>query len=389
MLSVFEKGIIELTKCALKGGVPSIEEGFSFEDAYIYGQKRQIVPLLFYGAMGLDGFMDTEVGKKFFKSTMNLSYFCAEQSAAVQSVVDAFKVNKVQHLVLKGTILRDLYPYPEMRLMSDADILIKEKEYTRIKPIMMELGFTESFESDHELAWTKGDVMIELHKRLVPSYNKDFFNYFGDGWKLAKMRDEDTKECYMSLEDNFVYTFVHFAKHYRDSGISVKHLTDFYVIMEKNPEMDFDYIDRELEKLQLLDFWKNIKNAVGAWFGLNEWDEKSEYIAQKIISNKVYGSNENRMQARALKASKKTKHIKLKKVFNLIFPKYSGMCQKYKFLKKVPILLPFMWVFRWFQTLFTPSKIKARKKELDIVSAESINKYQSELEFVGLGFNFE
>ena len=135
MLSVFEKGIIELTKCALKGGVPSIEEGFSFEDAYIYGQKRQIVPLLFYGAMGLDGFMDTEVGKKFFKSTMNLSYFCAEQSAAVQSVVDAFKVNKVQHLVLKGTILRDLYPYPEMRLMSDADILIKEKEYTRIKRI--------------------------------------------------------------------------------------------------------------------------------------------------------------------------------------------------------------------------------------------------------------
>ena len=134
---------------------------------------------------------------------------------------------------------------------------------------------------------------------------------------------------------------------------------------------------------------ENIKNAVGAWFGLNEWDEKSEYIAQKIISNKVYGSNENRMQARALKASKKTKHIKLKKVFNLIFPKYSGMCQKYKFLKKVPILLPFMWVFRWFQTLFTPSKIKARKKELDIVSAESINKYQSELEFVGLGFNFE
>ena len=65
------------------------------------------------------------------------------------------------------------------------------------------------------------------------------------------------------------------------------------------------------------------------------------------------------------------------------------MCQKYRFLKKAPFLLPIMWVVRWFEALFTPSKIKAQKRNVDMVSQESVNNYQKELDYVGLDFNFQ
>ena len=389
MLSVFEKGIIELIKGSLTGSVPQIDSGFDYEKAYEYAQQRQITPLLYYGAVNIPGFMDTLIGKKFFKSTMNLSFFCAEQSEAIKSVRNEFGKNKIQLLAVKGTILRELYPYPEMRLMSDADILIKEEEYERIKPIMIGLGFEEQYESDHELVWKKGKISIELHKRLVPSYNKDYYKYFGDGWKIATIKNEETCEYFMTPEDCFIYTFVHFAKHYRDGGIGIKHIVDFYVYLNKYPNLDFGYIEKELETLQLLRFWQNTKKVLDVWFGSAESDDLSDFITAKIFESETYGTFEGGVNAEAIRLSKTTTNVKKKKMLSLIFPPFHGMKKKYGILNKVPILLPFMWGVRWIEALFNFQKVKNQKKILDMMSDENINKYQSELNYVGLDFNFE
>ncbi len=389
MLSVFEKGILELIKCAFNGGTPVLDEGFELEKAYEFAQQRQITPLLYYGAVNLPGFMDTIAGKKFLKSAMNMGFFCMEQSAIIKSVNEAFKQNKIQHMMVKGTILRDLYPYPEMRLMSDADILIKEEEYAKIKPIMQELGFVEQYESDHELVWKKNDFTIELHKRLVPSYNKDYYEYFGDGWKLATRIDESTGECFMTDEDNFIYNFVHYAIHYRNGGIGVKHVTDFYVIMQKNPNLDFEYIERELDKLRILKFWRNTKKVLDVWFFGTESDEVTEFMTTRIFDSGAYGTEENKLQAEAIRTGNTEGNVKRKKLFRIIFPTFKAMEQKYPILKKASILLPVMWVVRWLQAIFKPSKIRRQKKTLDMVSNESVSKYHNELKYVGLDFNFE
>ena len=254
---------------------------------------------------------------------------------------------------------------------------------------MVELGLEEKYESDHELVWAKGDYTIELHKRLIPSYNEDYYAYFGDGWKLVSIIDEETKECRMSIEDQFIYSFVHYAKHYRDGGIGVKHVTDFYVFMEKNPNMDFEYIENELEKLHLLKFWKNTKKVLDVWFNSEEGDELTDFMTAKIFNSGAYGKVEEKIQADALRTSGSGKNARKRKTLSLIFPSLSDMKLKYKVLKKAPILLPFMWMVRWIEAIFTPSKVKAQKKRLDMISQEGVNKYQNELEYVGLSFDFE
>ena len=40
MLSIFEKGIVELIKCAFNGGTPVLDEGFELEKAYEFAQQR-------------------------------------------------------------------------------------------------------------------------------------------------------------------------------------------------------------------------------------------------------------------------------------------------------------------------------------------------------------
>jgi len=389
MLSIFEKGILELISCALNGGEPKLDESFDFEAAYNFAQERQITPLLYYGAVNSPHFMDTIIGKRFFKSTINMSFYCSEQDEMIGSLRKAFKENEIEHLLVKGTVIRSLYPYPEMRLMSDADILIKEEQYSKIKSIMENLGFCEEYESDHELVWKKNGFTVELHKRIVPTHSKDFYKYFGDGWKFAKVKDESTGAYLMTEEDSFIYNFVHYATHYRNGGIGVKHVTDFYVIMKNTPSLDMEYIEGELEKLKLSEFWENTKKLLGVWFDGEKPTEMTDFMTSKIFDSGAFGTHENKVISEAVRTSNTGKGMKFKKAFALVIPGYSAMCQKYRFLKKIPIFLPIMWIFRWFHLLFTPSRIKARKKELDMLSTEGVNKYRDELDYVGLRFNFE
>ena len=61
---------------------------------------------------------------------------------------------------------------------------------------------------------------------------------------------------------------------------------------------------------------------------------------------------------------------------------------KYPFLEKVPILLPIMWVVRWFAALFC--KPKETKKNMDLVrnmSQESVDEYREYLASLGLSFD--
>ena len=63
----------------------------------------------------------------------------------------AFEKNGIAHMPLKGILMKQLYPRPDMRIMGDADILIRVEQYEKIKPLLEELGFAEKLESDHEL----------------------------------------------------------------------------------------------------------------------------------------------------------------------------------------------------------------------------------------------
>lgn len=388
MLTLFERNMISIIRASLGEESPVVSEEFDYKKAYEVAQNMQIVPLVYYGLEKVPNAFEKVETKKFLKSTISYSYFCECQDKEYDVVLDAFDREGVDYMKLKGVLLKRLYPRTEMRLMSDADVLIRCEQYAKIKEIMLALGYSENLESDHEYVFSKENFTIELHKRLIPSYNKDYFKYFGDGWRLAKQSKAKPNEYEMSCEDEFIYLFTHFAKHYRDAGIGVKHLTDFYVFLKAN-ELDWQYVSSELERLQLLDFWKTIKTTLEVWFGDKVCDEKSAYVTHKIFGGSVYGTYEAHVLSSGAKMSKNAKKVRRKSLFKSIFPPCSVINQRFKFLRKLPILLPFAWVLNWITIIFNPKRIARRKKELDAQSMQNIQAYNDELSYVGLSFNFE
>lgn len=384
------KSVIRVIFSALTGEKQDLTEDFSLDYAVEIANKHKIVPLIYYGLINCGVSSDDPKMQGLFMMTCQNVVVSQQQMYALEGIFTAFDQKGIEYMPLKGTLLKAMYPKPEMRSMGDADILVKTEQYEEIRPVMEELGYEHKIESDHEYIWQKPGSYIELHKRLIPSYNKDYYSYFGDGWQLAKVKN-GTRYA-MTDEDQMIYLFTHYAKHYRDAGIGIKHIVDLWVY-RRNKELDEEYIKDELKKLQLYDFYKNTVKTLSVWFDGEEPDETTDFITHIIFNSGVYGTREAHILSEAVKLSKShgsAKAIKKHKFKNLLFLPYSSMCTKYPFLKKLPFLLPVMWFVRIFTAvLFKRDNIKAQNNRVSSITEEGVNSYQQALNFVGLDFNFK
>ena len=394
MMDCMQQGILRLLQSAISGQAMSLPEDFDLAQALPVIKKHQLGNLIYYGAANCGVDSKSPVMQELFAITYKSMITDERQRAELQKIMAAFDANGIHYMPVKGVLMKELYPKPDMRIMGDADILIKLDQYDKIKPLMEELAFTEKLESDHELIWQKPSLYLELHKRLIPSYNYDYAAYYGDGWQLGHPSKENPCRYEMTDEDQMIYLFTHFAKHYRDGGIGVRHMLDLYIYRKAKPDMDSAYLARELEKLQLNSFFENIYRTLAVWFDGAEADELTDHITAFIFKSGAYGAQEAHHLAQGIrdKANEggSTKQVKRRAWVKLIFLPYGSMCEKYPVLKKVPILLPIMWVVRWFTAIFkNPKNISAQRKRVQLLSEDRLDAYEAQMQAVGLGFHFE
>lgn len=387
----FQKCIIALVCAAVTGKPAVLLSDFDWERALKFAKKHSIIPLIYYGAMHSGTEIPEGVAKHMELATYNSVSVDQNQLYCINKLVDAFKADSIDFVLLKGAVIKPLYKKTEMRTMGDADILIKTEQYERIVPIMNRLGYLPGVESNHEYVWDKKNMLhVELHKMLIPSYNKDYYAYFGDGWRLAKKYDGS--EFKMSDEDTFVYIFTHFAKHYRDAGIGIRHITDIYVYLKAKPGLDMQYIKRELKKLQLLQFFTNVVQTLNVWFENGTETEPTKHITRFIFESGVYGTYDKSVISEAVKQTEghSVNGGKLKLFISNVFPSFKRMSSKYSILNKLPFLLPVFWVTRWFSLLFARGERRSQiERKRTTVTRESVENYRNELKLAGLKFNFK
>ncbi len=387
-----ELQILRIIKRALD---PNCQEEINleldWEKVFAFGKLHKINPLLCEGLLSTD--LDERVKKRFSDDYLKQALVHFSQANKLISLTNAFDKNGIDYMIVKGSRLKALYPKPEMRVMVDMDILIRVKQYDKIKKCMLELGLFEKGESDHEFIWDDNRfVNIELHKRLFPSYNPDFVKYFGIGWERAKKQSDEACGFSLSPEDEYIFVFTHFAKHYRDGGIGIRHMLDLYLFEKRYPALDNEYIAAELTKLGLCEFYRNIKNTLLVWFEDGENTEITSHITERIFASGAYGTAESANQAKALRVKNRSKTLfggKLKFVIQTAFPPLEIMKKKFGFLEKFPALLPFTWIVRIFKGLiFKQKTLKNTVSELDSIKSETVGSYQEELKKVGLSDNF-
>lgn len=387
-------GIITLLRSALKEETLTLPAEFDWNNAVNILYEHHLV------GMAIRGAVRCGVPRSNPAIRQLTAVFCKDVAASrlqmkqLDAVYALFQEHGIEYMPVKGAAIKPMYPQSELRVMGDADILIRQEQYPAIRELLPTLGLQETVESDHEHIWHGGNFKLELHKRLIPSYNKDYYAYYGDGWQLAR-QDGHSSAYYLSPEDHFIYLLVHFAKHYRDGSISAKNICDFWVYRKVCPDMDETYMCSELQKLKLLDFYRNILDLLDAWFEGTAPTRAVELLTQTAFRGGIYTQEESQLTVSVIKLTKETSSLsgsKHKWFWQNLFPPMNVLAQRYRILKKYPVLLPLIWVARWFEALFLrPDRLKrnlATSQELMSLDATRIANYEDQLRAVGLDFNF-
>ena len=390
-----KKGVLTLIKSAITGEKYDLPRDFNLKKAFIIAKSHNIMSLVYNGAYNCGYDNSQEIMLVAFQILCNNLAIHEMQMFELSNIQEQFEKNQISYMILKGSRLKtNCYPNPELRNMSDIDILIKLEQYQTVKSIMKNLGYIEDVESNHELIWRKDNkILVELHKRLIPSYNKDYYAYFGDGWELATKKVQGKNFAYeMNENDEFIYLFTHLCKHYRDSGIGLKHLLDIWMYQIKNKDLDWQYIKCEFKKLKIYDFYQNVQKTLRVCFDGEKGNEVTDYIIDAVFNGGVFNTSQAKVLSATLKQvnqGKSVARIKIERLVGSIFVPYSRLCGMYGILKKLPILLPFVWVLHFFRRLFTKGKLKDYNQEFKDMKADNIKAYKQSLNFVGLDYNFD
>ncbi len=379
--------VINLIKAFLTGRKCEIPADVDFAFALKTAKKHQLSAIMLEGAKICGMEEDSLFVKELFN---NVCFFVAEdtkQSLEIAKIFKLFSQNDIDYMPLKGTVLKQIYPKSVERQMNDIDILIREEDLIRIIPILTSnLGFIRRTESDHEYIFEKKGILLELHKKLIPSYHEDLYSYVKDGFSKAVVSEKNKNEYVLSNEDLFIYLFLHFSKHYRAGGIGLKYLIDFCILILKF-NLDYSYIETELEKVKLKEFYFNVRKTADAFLGRGDFDDISETITLFLFKSGLYGKQDLQSTASVMlnkKGEDNVKKVKARNIFYAVFPKFCDMKIKYPVLCKAPVLLPLMWLIRLFEAIITPQKIKAKRDRILGPDENKVKEFENELKIVGL-----
>ena len=310
---------------------------------------------------------NAEIYNKFKKSAFLYIQYNAIITKMNEELINEFIKQELVYVPIKGYILKNYYPYPDFRSMSDIDILIKDNDREKSHKIMMELGYENFIKDKYVWNYRKKKSQIEIHTQLIEEEIKqdiDFKKYFSNPWQNIKPFKGDY--CYiLDKEYHLIYLLVHIAKHFYSCGCGVRMIMDIAVYINKfGKELDWDYIWGEMDKLDLRLLTQNILILCNKWFDTNldfEYEIEEEFynkLSETILTGGTFGFYNSNFRIAQIrndigKNNEGSNTVKAKVLKQMLFPSYEELIKskQYSFLRDKKYLIGFAWIYRGFYQL--------------------------------------
>lgn len=364
-----EKFLIDIIKSVLHGEVtPVVDAAIDLNMLLKIARYHRLENFLYYGLPANElGVIAKAVDKSHKTEIYRSAVFAAES----ELLFNTFEENKIKFMPLKGSIIKHLYPFVDLRTMTDVDIYFEKAKKKQVKKIMVDLGYkVKSFKvGNHDIYLKEPFMNVEMHRDLINECYA-LSRYYHDINEKLTLVAGYSYYYKMSTEDFYIFLIAHMVKHFSGGGTGIRNVIDVYLYLEKyDQEMDNVYLEKEFAKMGLVTFTHKIKELAYGWFGDLKVNPIIDEIGLYIIHSGVYGNITNAAiteivlgeKATAAFATSKTKYI-----FRRLLPKYSVMKNRNQILKKIPVLLPWFW--------FTRLLTGLTRKEQSINELKVINK---------------
>ncbi len=313
---------------------------------------------------GLASYLD-EINEHKVKNILVQKFIISsQQDVELKKIVDLFERNHIKNQLLKGSVIKNYYPKPEMRQMSDIDILVDKLDLARASELISTLDYVQIGQESHHNTFMKGAYLrVEIHHSLydstVDTEQHDYFNGFGRS--ILKNGYDYSYE--FTNEDFYVYMMAHMAKHFYKMGCGVRNLVDIYIFRRRfKDELNEVYIKEELRKNGILSFSMHMEILSDLWLNKKELSPFYRNVLEYMLYSGIYGKDENGIWNQFYKEGQKNNagsKIRIKLWY--FFPPVYYIKDYYPWVEKYPFFLPLAWVIRGFNGVIGKRGTKKRE----------------------------
>lgn len=280
-------------------------------------------------------------------------------ASATNEICSLFDSEGIPYILLKGSVVRELYPQPWMRMSGDIDVLVEEKRLSRAVSALTDgLGYKTDGKRDfHDVSlFSPNGVHLELHFSIKENIEK-IDNTLERVWEYASPAGEG--ERYELSSEFFAFHLItHAAFHFINGGCGIKPFVDIWLWRTKHG-FDESALRALLSEAGLVAFYDGCAALIDAWFCGGEHSELTRNMEAHAVLNAFCGAATKSQVVTHGKEGGRKGYI-----IHRIFPPYSSMKIRYPVLNKHPYLLPVFQVVRWFKFVLGGDK-KRVKRELD------------------------
>lgn len=290
----------------------------------------------------------------------------AAQTAKTRRILEITeKLNDAQipYAVVKGIVCRQMYARQDLRPSGDEDILINGEDRQICEEIFRDLGleFVQGAAEDEVSHWMDNGtgLHIELHRALLPEdwqmsriLNPYFTQHLASGiYVTADGRMVRT----LDPTAHFVFLVVHALKHFVSGGFGIRSMGDILCFAkEYASEIDREQVREILTSIRGWTFFEQL-----LWIGVQYLDFDPEALGWRLSSPAdfepmlldmldagIYGQTTMDRRHSAAVLVQQAKGEKKSSVTAAIFPSAESLSRRYPVLKRMPVLLPAVWIHR-------------------------------------------
>lgn len=304
---------------------------------------------------------------KELRKQFDFAVMCAlRREVDMGEVEDGFCKAGIPHIYFKGWELQKYYPIPELRMMSDVDILIRPEDREEMEKMLSEKGFLLKSRGHQCSVFVRQGLLLEVHMAFggEPENDGDYSAWITEGFSHG-IFPEDSLTGYFEPAYHFTYLCYHLAKHFHSTGAGIRMFLDLAVFWNRyKEEINFEKVWSNLEKLHLDLFCKTIFWMCNTWFesGIPMAEEPRkellDFMTEYVFSGGVYGKHKRTTADLYVRNAVDEKHAqkkesqKMRVLIHYFFPGRRQMKAVLPLVEKHWIFLPVAWVIRWYQGLF-------------------------------------
>lgn len=302
-------------------------------------------------------------------------------------VLHKLRENNINVVALKGIVLKDYYKYPDMRYMSDIDILIKKEHIGLVDELLVNMGYTcySKEQKKHIIYHHRIFSPIEIHTYLIDEfYFKGAYSFEQGVWNnLATKSICGVEVNVLNREYLILHIILHMICHFIHDGFGLRHLCDLsLIIIKEGSAINWQVVLLNFRKCNIEKFAFSVLLLCKQLFDINLPSDISEEDKQPtlnllndIISSGVFGHKTNeRTIANVIVKHRRKKskdNNKTRQIMSFLFPQKEYFYEKFPFTKNHIFLIPIAWIRRIF-ILFSKNDFRKNFRTI-IYNNEKVN----------------